>query len=172
MESPIQGVFFFIAREVRPSRAILHLHALHFIISPIYFRTALEAYSIFAHSFVRAPHELESMCGSETSDASSAVDASSTRVQFVPRRVSDGLLSKFSDLWQFDFEYEKSGLWSPPVPRRAFLSPQGVVWTEADVLAKLGRRQGTKSRIFVLCCHLLDIEIERELMKQYMFEDD
>lgn len=44
------------------------------------------------------------------------------RVQFVPKTVSDRLLIKFSDISELGFDYEQSGLWSPPVPRAAFLS--------------------------------------------------
>uniref|UniRef100_A0A6N2KK39 Uncharacterized protein n=1 Tax=Salix viminalis TaxID=40686 RepID=A0A6N2KK39_SALVM len=69
-------------------------------------------------------------------DASSSVASSSTgsssilaspSIQIVSKSDSERLLGKFFDASQYDFDYEQSSLWSPPIPaRRVFLaSPAG-----------------------------------------------
>ncbi|PKU75903.1 hypothetical protein MA16_Dca005950 [Dendrobium catenatum] len=71
----------------------------------------------------------------------------------VPRQVSDQLLIKFSDLSEFDFDYEKSSIWSPPVPRRAFITPQGIVCTHSQLMGKLPSRRHESKRRWPTCFH-------------------
>ncbi|XP_057465009.1 uncharacterized protein LOC130754772 [Actinidia eriantha] len=88
---------------------------------------------------------------SEISSPSSFPDASPLRIQVVSKSVSDRLLTKFSDLSEFDFNYEQSGLWSPPVRRSAFLSSPGYISSEHEMLAKLSAleaRGKRKYRVF------------------------
>ncbi|KAK8938497.1 hypothetical protein KSP39_PZI010951 [Platanthera zijinensis] len=88
----------------------------------------------------------------ETSGTSSPELASQVKIQFVPRRISDELLIKFSDLSEFSVEHEQSALWSPPVKRRAFLNQQGIVCSDTDgMAAELVSLQAKKKGL--LCFH-------------------
>ncbi|XVF40287.1 hypothetical protein PTKIN_Ptkin01aG0100100 [Pterospermum kingtungense] len=66
-------------------------------------------------------------------------EPSPVKVQVVPKAVSDRLLEKFFDVSEYNFDYQKSGIWSPPVQRSAFLSSPGRIFTEQEMLERLNR---------------------------------
>ncbi|KAI5591049.1 hypothetical protein POPTR_004G061100v4 [Populus trichocarpa] len=98
---------------------------------------------------------------SKCSSSPSLPESSSSpkRIQRVSKFVSDRLLDKFFDATEFDFDYEQSGIWSPPIRRSAFLSSPGRIFTEEEMLEKLGNvmdarraRRHNKACCNVVCC--------------------
>ncbi|KAF5478543.1 hypothetical protein F2P56_005093 [Juglans regia] len=89
-----------------------------------------------------------------SSPASSLKETSSTSspssVQMVSKSVSERLLGKFFDASQYDFDYEKSGLWSPPIQRRVFLVEAPAKICSKDVIfSKLkNAKKAWRTRIF------------------------
>ncbi|KAJ0044822.1 hypothetical protein Pint_04766 [Pistacia integerrima] len=79
-----------------------------------------------------SPESLES---SSTETGSSS--ASSPSIQMVSKTASDRLLGKFFDALQYDFDYEQSGLWSPPVRRKVYLDSPGNICSEDQMFSKL-----------------------------------
>lgn len=58
---------------------------------------------------------------------SGSSNSPSPSIQMVSKSVSDRLLGKFFDASQYDFDYEQSGLWSPPLRRSVFLDSPGNI---------------------------------------------
>lgn len=66
------------------------------------------------------------------------------RVELVSKSRSERLVQKFSDVSEFNFDYEQSGLWSPPIQRRVFMSSPGRILTEDEMLARLRKVMHTR----------------------------
>ncbi|GAV60704.1 hypothetical protein CFOL_v3_04233 [Cephalotus follicularis] len=78
-------------------------------------------------------------------------------IQVVSKSLSDRLLGKFLDTSQYDFDYEQSGLWSPPIPIRAILTSTGDSCREDRFYSKLKKAKKACTRCIacfnVFWCH-------------------
>nr|GEW19991.1 hypothetical protein [Tanacetum cinerariifolium] len=79
---------------------------------------------------------------------------SSSKVQLVPRSVSERLLVKYTDISEFGFDYSQSGLWSPPIRRTAFLSSPGEILTPDDLMHKLESVARQRKRYTYYCLNV------------------
>ncbi|KAG8637211.1 uncharacterized protein LOC110602400 [Manihot esculenta] len=101
--------------------------------------------------------ELSSTASSSSSSSSpgqssSSLTCSTPSIQMVSKSVSERLLGKFFDASQYDFDYEQSGLWSPPIPRTVFLVSAGNVCSQEEFFSKLKKaKKPWRKRIACFC---------------------
>ncbi|KAG5020228.1 hypothetical protein JHK87_016083 [Glycine soja] len=72
-------------------------------------------------------------------------------IQMVSKSFSERLMGKFFDVSQFDFVYEQSGLWSPPVSRTVFLASPGNICSRDEMLRKLKKAKRNWKKSPMLC---------------------
>lgn len=74
---------------------------------------------------------------SPSSTCSSSSSQCAMRVQLVSKSKSERLMEKYFDAFEFDFDYEQSGIWSPPVRRTAFVDSPDRVITKHEMVERL-----------------------------------
>uniref|UniRef100_A0A803N2S1 Uncharacterized protein n=1 Tax=Chenopodium quinoa TaxID=63459 RepID=A0A803N2S1_CHEQI len=80
-------------------------------------------------------YEVEEASTSSTSN--STPKCGGMKVQLVSKSKSERLLEKYFDAFEFEFDYEQSGIWSPPIRRTAYVGSPGKMFTEQEMMDRL-----------------------------------
>ncbi|KAL9232188.1 hypothetical protein vseg_007326 [Gypsophila vaccaria] len=95
-----------------------------------------------------------SITSTTSSSSPSTQECAKKVVMLVSRSKNEMLLEKYFDAFEYDFEYEKSGIWSPPVRRTAFVGSPGRVFTEEELVDKLRSALESRRRVNKGCVHV------------------
>ncbi|XP_057532050.1 uncharacterized protein LOC130810116 [Amaranthus tricolor] len=71
-------------------------------------------------------------CSSKNNTKDDQEEEQINSILTVSKSKSDRLLGKFFDALEYDFDYDRSSIWSPPIRRSVFLTSPGIIVSSDD----------------------------------------